>query len=92
MTKPTGETPRDESPCDPQTDTSYTGQIASLKRTLSERDRDLRECVELLERLEEPTELNPSNYNHEQVCELNAKMVELCLAKRALLARIKETP
>jgi len=38
------QTPRDEAPCDPAIDTSYTGRIASL-------GRDLQECVELLEKV-----------------------------------------
>lgn len=41
---------------------------------------------ELSDILENAPELNPSNYDHEQVCELNAKMVEACLFARAALA------
>lgn len=37
--------------------------------------------------LEAAPELNPSNYDHDQVCELNAAMVEAYLFSRAILAQ-----
>lgn len=37
--------------------------------------------------LEAAPELNPSNYDHDQVCELNAAMVEACLFSRAALSQ-----
>lgn len=45
----------------------------------------LREALEELRGiLEDAPELNPSNYDHDQVCELNAKMVEAYLFLTAL--------
>lgn len=37
--------------------------------------------------LEAAPELNPSNYDHDQVCELSAAMVEACLFSRAALSQ-----
>jgi len=49
----------------------------------------LAQCREAYQILEDAPELNPSNYDHEQVCELNAKMVEAYLAFRAALDATK---
>lgn len=38
------------------------------------------------ELLESSPELNPSNYNHDDVCELNAKVIEAVLAIRTAVA------
>jgi len=50
---------------------------------------ELAQCREAYQILEDAPELNPSNYDHDQVCELNSKMVEACLAFRAALEATK---
>ena len=59
-------------------------EIATLK---AQRD----ELLELLKWSDEKLgpEINPSNYDHQDVCELNANMVEVTLAIRAAIAKIE---
>jgi len=62
---------------------------AKLRAQLAEARAKLAQCREAYQILEDAPELNPSNYDHEQVCELNAKMVEAYLAFRAALEATK---
>lgn len=50
------------------------------------------ELLELLKWSDEKLgpEINPSNYDHQDVCELNANMVEVCLAIRAAIANAEK--
>lgn len=53
------------------------------------------QCDELLELLKWADEklgpeINPSNYDHQDVCELNANMVEVTLAIRAAIANAEK--
>ena len=60
-------------------------QIATLK---AQRD----ELLELLKWSDDKLgpEINPSNYDHQDVCELNANMVEVSLAIRAAIANAEK--
>ncbi len=60
------------------------GVLAQQNAALTaERDR-LREALQAIDAIE-PMEINPSNYSHDDVCELNANAVQAALIARAAL-------
>lgn len=72
----------------PATDQHWLAKkLAARRQTHSlPGDVGMREALETVNAiLEAAPELNPSNYDHDQVCELNTAMVEACLHSRAAL-------
>lgn len=57
-----------------------------------EGSQSLNELRRIFDILDSAPELNPSNYDHEGVCELNARTVEAYLAMRDLLRALPAPP
>lgn len=71
-----------------QTDRSDYGPAAlTIQRAFEERDRKLREALKEISELH--GEINPSNYDHDDACELNR---QFCYALTVADLALKETP
>ena len=78
------------------TDAERISDLTSQLAAANERCAGLAAALDVVQGiLEDAPELNPSNYDHEQACELNSKMVEAFLLLRhnspsAILAAVRE--
>jgi hypothetical protein len=62
-----------------------TDQAVQFEIQLEAERAKVREMQALLQRVDELQELNPSNYSHEDVCDLNWNVCQIVLAIRAAL-------
>lgn len=62
-----------------------------LQSTVATLRKALEESLKLFDVLEDSPELNPSNYTHDEVCELNVMVIKVILGSRAIRKALEET-